>query len=276
MWIIRRAANWSGVGIVVSSWKDLAVTVDGQVVQHSPALDIHNDRNDLGNAIPWMPSEWNLLYDNTWWPSATNSIPQVLSQADNSAAILPVDIFCMIIYYTDWRTHVNTLPLVSRLVRFIALAHPRIGNHILLGHDKYTLATLARIDEPRAPYRLVGTFQPPRKATVDELQKSKDLLGLGPAGRSLYGLKSELDLQIGVQVVHGSTYIIYASNPISLALAAQKCIARGADFKRRYSLSLSHLTSVNQLPALQYIHEKNNNDFSLEAIFVKVTRLMSP
>ncbi|KAF8596865.1 hypothetical protein BDV93DRAFT_548152 [Ceratobasidium sp. AG-I] len=242
---IRNRKPRSGVGIIVSSWQVIAVAVDGQTVRHSPALDIHNGRKDLGDGalllmhllnpiliappLPWMPNELNLLYDRTWWSSATSPLLQ-LAKAHNSMAILPVDIIRMIIYYTDWHTHIFILPLVSRLVRLIALSHPRIGNHILLGHDKdnifrvrhmnstdSTLATFTRTAELSPPYELLDTFQHPRGVWAHELPPSKRAQRLGSLYRSLRGLRyesdsdSEPDLEldpgpdpkIGVQVVRG-------------------------------------------------------------------------
>lgn len=230
---IRKQKPRSGVGIILSSWQVVAVAVDGLAVRHSPALDIRNGVKGLGEGIlllmhllnptlialqiPWMPTGANELYHKDWWPVVTGpTLPKPI-QAHTSLPILPEEIIQTIIYYTDWHTHILVLPLVSRLFRYLSLAHPRIGNHILLGHDRgfrfYVrhisannsgLATLTRRIGQRGIY---GTFQHSRIAKAEDFQSNT------PRGRqrtlprrSTYvreGAEPKPDSYIGVQVLHG-------------------------------------------------------------------------
>ncbi|CAE6394474.1 unnamed protein product [Rhizoctonia solani] len=118
----------NGVGIIMSGWHIVAVTVDGSEVRHSPVLDLH-DGKELKDGI--------LLLMHLLSPTFTNTKVPWLAPAPipprNTRSSLPDDVMRRIIHFTDYDTYI-CLPLVSHYFRSIYLNYPRVGHHILVGY----------------------------------------------------------------------------------------------------------------------------------------------
>ncbi|KAH7326937.1 hypothetical protein B0J17DRAFT_772277 [Rhizoctonia solani] len=140
----------------MSGWYIVTVTIDGFNVRHSPVMELHDGKN---------PKDSMLLLTHCLSPTFTTSkapwCADPFYQRFDGSSILPDDVLRQTIYFTDPETHLS-LQLVSRYVRLICLAHPRIRHHILLDYEGkpnsepvfrvrsasstcFTLATLTRI-----------------------------------------------------------------------------------------------------------------------------------
>lgn len=124
---IRKKGRTDGVGIIISSWQVVAVAVDEALgVRHSPALNFHNDREELGDGallLAHLLSPALTTPKVPWHPS-----PRV---SCNHSMILPVEIMQQIVSFADFSTYL-CFRRVSKTIREICLSKPRIGNHTVL------------------------------------------------------------------------------------------------------------------------------------------------
>ncbi|KAG8734646.1 hypothetical protein FRC10_011597 [Ceratobasidium sp. 414] len=124
---LRKNGRVSEVGILISSFQLVAVTVDGSEVRRSPAIEFHNAKGDVRDGL--------LLLIHLLGPTAAvhkipwKSAPTAIQYGTSST--LPEEVIQNVVRFTDVDTYHFVLPLVSRLVRSMRLARPRIGNFIL-------------------------------------------------------------------------------------------------------------------------------------------------
>ncbi|CAE6466042.1 unnamed protein product [Rhizoctonia solani] len=126
---LRKHGRTTEVGIVMSGWHVVAVAVDGHEVRHSPVVDLHDGKQLKDGMLLLM----HLLapaftVSKTPWRNGS-----LIHGATNTSAV-PEEIVEQIIHYTDPDTY-SILPSVSRYFRSICLAHPRVGDQILLGYE---------------------------------------------------------------------------------------------------------------------------------------------
>ncbi|KAG8739666.1 hypothetical protein FRC11_000593, partial [Ceratobasidium sp. 423] len=126
---LRKHDRTHGVGIIMSGWHLVTVAINGSEVRHSPVLDLHDGKE---------PKDGILLLMHLLSPTFTRSKAPWHTpppeQPHNTHTNLPDDIMHQIIHFTDFNTYTR-LSLVSHYFRSICLAHPRIGDHILLGYE---------------------------------------------------------------------------------------------------------------------------------------------
>ncbi|KDN43383.1 hypothetical protein RSAG8_06167, partial [Rhizoctonia solani AG-8 WAC10335] len=138
---LRKKDRSQGVGIIMSGWHLVAVTVDGSDVRHSPVLELH-DGKELKDVLELHDGkelkDGTLLLTHLLSPTFTRSkapwLAPLRPQPYDVPAVLPVEVLRQIIYFTDFDTY-RHLPMVSHYFRSIYLAYPRIGNHTLLSHE---------------------------------------------------------------------------------------------------------------------------------------------
>ncbi|KAH7326912.1 hypothetical protein B0J17DRAFT_681054 [Rhizoctonia solani] len=127
---LRGHEHTSGVGIVMSGWHIIAVTIDGSEARHSPVLEL-NDGKELKDSVLLLMhliSPAFTVLKTTWRAEAP------IHQLHNISSTLPDDVIRQIIHFANLETYLS-LRLVSRSVRLICLSHPRVGNHILLSYE---------------------------------------------------------------------------------------------------------------------------------------------
>ncbi|KAG8705133.1 hypothetical protein FRC08_001831, partial [Ceratobasidium sp. 394] len=123
---LRKNGRASGVGILMSSFQVVAVSVDGSEVRRSPVLDLHDGKGDIRDGL--------LLLVHLLGPSMIGrKVPwSPLDTVECSASsVLPEEVIQNVLRFADDETYHFVLPLVSRLVRSMCLARPRVGNFIL-------------------------------------------------------------------------------------------------------------------------------------------------
>ncbi|CUA73510.1 Transmembrane protein 181 [Homo sapiens] [Rhizoctonia solani] len=126
---LRRNNRTKGVGIIMSGWHVVAVTVDESDVRHSPVLDLHDGKDLKDGALLLMH-----LLSPTFTRSKVPWLASLPLQTYEAPAVLPDEVLRHIAYFADFDTYLH-LPLVSRYFRSICLAYPRIGNHTLLSYE---------------------------------------------------------------------------------------------------------------------------------------------
>ncbi|CAE6421545.1 unnamed protein product [Rhizoctonia solani] len=148
------------VGIILSSQQEMiAVAVEDGLeptrrVRHTPVLDIRPNADKPGEA-----SDGLLLLVHLLSPLLT--VPELPWRTPRSRiwsrSTLPAEVLQHIIHYADTRTYLS-LCRVSRLVRFVSLANPRVGEYTLLrGIPAYgdNLAFAARYPGDENPRKIV-------------------------------------------------------------------------------------------------------------------------
>ncbi|QRV88397.1 hypothetical protein RhiJN_16415 [Ceratobasidium sp. AG-Ba] len=118
------------IGIIMSSWQIVAVAVDGSDIRHTPALDFYDGKGGVRDGLLLLIHLLSpaLTVSKTPWTK-----PHSLSCSPSS--VLPQEVLQHILRYADDDSYHFTLPLVSRLVRSMCLARPRVGGFILTGHN---------------------------------------------------------------------------------------------------------------------------------------------
>jgi hypothetical protein len=126
---LQKNGRTGGVGIIISSWQVLAVTVDSNSeVRHSPALDFHDGKGGLCDGVLLM---MHLLSPVLTTPKTPWSNVQPRKSCTLGSS-LPTELLDQIVQLTDFRTYLN-LHSVSSPIRAICLARPRIGDFTILG-----------------------------------------------------------------------------------------------------------------------------------------------
>ncbi|CAE7111771.1 unnamed protein product, partial [Rhizoctonia solani] len=126
------------VGIILSSQQELVVVaMDGPTVRHSPVLDIR-----ATDGVPGRATEGRLLLTYLLspslgvlplpWRSVQPCQPRPSFEAPSRVKALPNEVLQMIIHHADMGTY-RALCSVSKSIRSICLAHPRIGDYTVLG-----------------------------------------------------------------------------------------------------------------------------------------------
>ncbi|KAG9080029.1 hypothetical protein FS749_008156 [Ceratobasidium sp. UAMH 11750] len=124
---LRKNGRASEVGILISSYQVVAVGIDSSEVRRSPVMDFHNVKGDVRDGI--------LLLIHLLAPAATvhkipwRTVPTVPYSI--SSRTLPEEVIQNVLRFADDDMYHFVLPLVSRLVRSLCLARPRIGRFIL-------------------------------------------------------------------------------------------------------------------------------------------------
>ncbi|KDN43382.1 hypothetical protein RSAG8_06166, partial [Rhizoctonia solani AG-8 WAC10335] len=126
---LRKNDRTQGVGIIMSGWHVVSVTVDGSDVRHSPVLELHDGKEPKDGALLLMH-----LLSPTFTRSKAPWLTPLSPTPYNTRPVLPDDVLHQIIHFVDFDTYLR-LPLVSCYFRSIYLAHPRIGSHTLLSHE---------------------------------------------------------------------------------------------------------------------------------------------
>ncbi|CAE6520479.1 unnamed protein product [Rhizoctonia solani] len=129
---MRSDGHSEAVGIILSSQQELVVVaVDGPTVRHSPVLDI---RTTPCGERPGRATEGRLLLTYLLSPPVT--VPPLPwrtrpRQPLTVSRTLPPEILRTIIGYLDIRTYL-TMCQVSRSIRSVCVANPRIGDYTVL------------------------------------------------------------------------------------------------------------------------------------------------
>ncbi|KAG8728291.1 hypothetical protein FRC11_011422, partial [Ceratobasidium sp. 423] len=128
---LRSHGRTSGVGIIMTGWHISAVAVDGSEVRHSPVLELH-DGKELkdGKLLLTHLLSPTFTVSKTPWRTELS----IATQRYNVSSTLPDDVLRQIAHFSDLETYIS-LHLVSRHIRSICLAHPRVGHHILLSYE---------------------------------------------------------------------------------------------------------------------------------------------
>ncbi|CUA71670.1 hypothetical protein RSOLAG22IIIB_04716 [Rhizoctonia solani] len=132
---IRRGGPSGSVGIILSSQQELVVVaVDGLEVRHSPVLDIRATDDAPGRASDGRLLLTHLLRPSTGvlplpWRSPQPHRP--LSESSSCMEALPPEVLRIIIQYADTGAYL-ALCLVSRSIRSLCLANPRVGDYTIL------------------------------------------------------------------------------------------------------------------------------------------------
>ncbi|KAG9088825.1 hypothetical protein FS749_001844 [Ceratobasidium sp. UAMH 11750] len=123
---LRKNNREHGVGIIISAFEVVAVSVNGSKVCHSPVLDFHNGKGDVRDGL--------LLLMHLLSPTlAVRKVPWARASTTrrSTSSALPEEIIQQILCFTDEDTYYFVLPIVSRLIRSICLGRPRVGNFVL-------------------------------------------------------------------------------------------------------------------------------------------------
>ncbi|EUC58394.1 CHD5 domain protein, partial [Rhizoctonia solani AG-3 Rhs1AP] len=126
---LRKHGRTTEVGIVMSGWHVVAVAVDGHEVRHSPVVDLH-DGKQLKDGVLLLMHLLAPAFTVSKTPWRNGSL---IHGATNTSAV-PEEIVEQIVHYIDSDTY-TILPSVSQYFRSICLAHPRVGDQILLGYE---------------------------------------------------------------------------------------------------------------------------------------------
>ncbi|CAE6355311.1 unnamed protein product [Rhizoctonia solani] len=126
---LRKHGRTTEVGIVMSGWHVVAVAVDGHEVRHSPVVDLH-DGKQLKDGVLLLMHLLAPAFTVSKTPWRNGSL---IHRAVNTSAV-PEEIVEQIVHYTDSDTYA-ILPSISQYFRSICLAHPRVGDQILLGYE---------------------------------------------------------------------------------------------------------------------------------------------
>ncbi|KEP52487.1 F-box protein [Rhizoctonia solani 123E] len=146
------------IGIILSSQQEMiAVAVDDGLkptrkVRHTPVLDIRPNPDKSGEA-----SDGLLLLVQLLSPPLTSSQPLWRApQSPQSPVVwswsrLPLETVQHIVHYADTKTYLS-LCLVSKSVRSVCLAYPRVGEYTILYRiPEYKLAFAARHPDDEVP-----------------------------------------------------------------------------------------------------------------------------
>ncbi|KAG8707692.1 hypothetical protein FRC08_000341 [Ceratobasidium sp. 394] len=123
---LRKNGRDSGMGILISSLQLVAVAIDGSEIRCSPVMEFHNAKGDVRDGL--------LLLVHLLGSAATvNKCPwkNAPPLQCNTSSILPEEVIQHVLRFTDDDMYHFVLPLVSRLVRSLCLARPRVGNFVL-------------------------------------------------------------------------------------------------------------------------------------------------
>ncbi|CUA73507.1 Bifunctional uridylyltransferase/uridylyl-removing enzyme [Rhizoctonia solani] len=148
---LRKNDSTEGVGIIMSGWHLIAVTVHGSDVRHSPVLDLHDGKEPKDGALLLM----HLLSPTFTSLKAPWLTPLKLhSPSYSNRPNVPDEVLRQIIYFTGFESHIR-LSEVSRYFRSIYLSEPRIGNYTLLSYEGVSLKSepmfrVRRIDQTDA------------------------------------------------------------------------------------------------------------------------------
>ncbi|KAB5589402.1 CHD5 domain containing protein [Ceratobasidium theobromae] len=140
------------VGILVSRWQIVAVAIHGSKVCHSPALDFNNHCGELCDGILLMMHLLSPLFTapKTPWSDLPPHNPF------STRMRFPLEIMEYVIHLADFETYLN-LRSLSRTIRNLCLARPRVGQYTILGarpeHDN-----VFRVQHRNGSFSMDATF----------------------------------------------------------------------------------------------------------------------
>ncbi|KDN43381.1 hypothetical protein RSAG8_06165, partial [Rhizoctonia solani AG-8 WAC10335] len=126
---LRKNHQTRGVGIIISGWHLVAVTVDGSDVRHSPVLELHDGKELKDGALLLIH-----LLSPTFTRSKTPWLTPIHARPYNNRPNVPDEVLREIIHFTDFNSYIR-LSMVSHYFRSIYLAYPRIGKYTLLSYE---------------------------------------------------------------------------------------------------------------------------------------------
>ncbi|KAG8711119.1 hypothetical protein FRC11_003567 [Ceratobasidium sp. 423] len=168
---MRHDGHAECVGIILSSQREMIVVAveDGldstRRVRHTPVLDIRPTPNKPGGVSDGLLLLVHLLSPILTVPELPWCAPRSCQSAYIwSRTTLPVELLQHIVHYADTSTYLS-LCRVSRLVRSVCLANPRVGEYTLLrgipGMGDPGLA--ARYSGDETPRKIVLHWPNPRR-----------------------------------------------------------------------------------------------------------------
>ncbi|EUC54785.1 CHD5 domain protein, putative [Rhizoctonia solani AG-3 Rhs1AP] len=165
---LRKYGPAQGVGIIMSGWHVVAVTVDGSDVHHSPVLELHDGKEPKDGILLLMQ-----LLSPTFTRSKAPWLAPVSPTPYDTRSTIPDDVLHQIIHFTDFETYIR-LPMVSRRFRSICLVYPRIGYHTLLSYEGlspnsepiFRVRTTSSTDSKRAILKRVKVSIPDYKRAI--------------------------------------------------------------------------------------------------------------
>ncbi|KAL5633628.1 hypothetical protein ACGC1H_003942 [Rhizoctonia solani] len=187
---LRKNSKTQGVGVIMSGWHVVAITVDGSDVRHSPVLELHDGKEPKDGILLLM----HLLSPTFTRPKAPWLAP-ISPTPYNTSLALPDDVLRLVIHFTDFDTYL-CLPMVSRHFRSICLIYPRVGYHTLLSYEGlsqnsepvFRVRTASLTDSKRATLKRVKASMPDHKRAIPLWQYDfkhfnyKPIMQLGLAG----------------------------------------------------------------------------------------------
>ncbi|KAG8704102.1 hypothetical protein FRC08_002446 [Ceratobasidium sp. 394] len=125
---LKRSPSGKTVGIVYSGKHVVAVSIDGDMVRHTPALLVHDITLNIQDGA--------LLLVHLLTAQLGNKTFESLSQTHDtthraSSGVFPGEILTEIIHYSDYQTYLRFFH-VSHYTRAVCLSYPRINESILL------------------------------------------------------------------------------------------------------------------------------------------------
>ncbi|KAH7326933.1 hypothetical protein B0J17DRAFT_222875 [Rhizoctonia solani] len=150
---LRSHQRTSGVGIVMSGWHIIAVTINGPEMRHPPVPKLHDGSEPKDGVLLFMH-----LLSPTFTALKTPWHAELVIHRPQVSAALPDDVLRHIIHFTDLETYLSLRP-VSRCVRLICLTYPRVGHHILLSYKANTKSEpMFRVLSTHSTYSTVATL----------------------------------------------------------------------------------------------------------------------
>ncbi|KAG8744251.1 hypothetical protein FRC11_013584, partial [Ceratobasidium sp. 423] len=205
---LRSHGGTSGIGVMMSGWHTISVAVDGSEIRHSPVVELH-DGKELKEGILLL---MHLLSPTFTCLKTPWRAEPPIHQTSSVSSALPDDVLRQIIHYTDIETYLS-FHLVSRNIRSICLAYPRVGHHILLGYEANANSEpLFRVRSTGSTYSALATLNR-TKATIDKPPPiwrfnfklySKCVLNPGLAGTFQYPQSGigPVDVSVGEEYNH--------------------------------------------------------------------------
>ncbi|KAG8703581.1 hypothetical protein FRC09_004082 [Ceratobasidium sp. 395] len=126
--MLRKSPSGKSIAIIYSGKHIVAVSVDSNVIRHTPALLVHDRKLNIQSGILMMIHLLGAQLGNKTYGGLSQQHKPILK---SSSGAFPDDILVEIIHYSDYETWLQ-LYRVSHFTRSVCLMHPRINDSTLL------------------------------------------------------------------------------------------------------------------------------------------------
>ncbi|KAG8703579.1 hypothetical protein FRC09_004080 [Ceratobasidium sp. 395] len=125
---LNGSPSGKSVGIVYSGKHVMAVAIDGGIVQHTPALPMHDLKLNIQGGALLLVHLLSVQLGNKTFRGLSQRYSPTHSL---SGGVFPVEILSEIIHCSDYEVYSQFFQ-VSRYTRFVCLSYPRVNESILL------------------------------------------------------------------------------------------------------------------------------------------------